>query len=283
MVQNYSDLEKYNKKYYDENVIPEYKERLLNIDSIDCYMTENNYKKILCIFDKNGYNIENVGEISRRTNHLYESPICFSNKFLISFKANNLLKEIIKNFNYSISLNVIYGNADISTISNEIFNSTDFECNTLVISPDNNYILPGNYYIFDNPDDKINKIHKIIKDITKKRTKIYYVEYDISEPYLVNLLNEGFDIYSDTFETKTCNIEQKCMMCYEYIEKDLKHIKDANCDTHYCFECYHDMISDPDFNDACPVCGNDISSNPFEHYVINVFCNMGKSHTMDIN
>jgi mRNA-degrading endonuclease HigB of HigAB toxin-antitoxin module len=263
-------IKNYNKKYYNPTIYPEYKDRMIEIDSINCYMIDVDFKNLKEHLEKDGYDIKIKSSTTKddETDLLNSSAKSTLSAFIIKFKSNYVLTNILKDFNYQIHVNIIHSKNNINFIAQEVFSRSNFECNTLALSPDNNYIIPYMAYEIDDPNEKLMKISTIIKDIRDKKTKIYQGSYNISKNIAKTIIEQNFNIYSDNFIIIDKNINELCIICHENFEKNNKHIKDINCNTHYCIKCYHDMINRSDFKEQCPVCKKDILTDPDEENVI---------------
>jgi hypothetical protein len=268
-------LKIYNNSYYNLDLFPEYKDRMIEFDYINCYMHTSDFENLKKNLEKEGYSMDILRKNKNDINFLEETSAKSTLlTIIIKFKSNYLLKSILKNFNYQVCVNIIHNNDSINDIANEVFELSTFECNTLVLSPDNNYIIPSTIHELDEPYEKFIKINNIISDIKNKTTRIYYGNYNISKNMIKYILDQNINIYSDNFIVVDDYDNETCIICLDNFKETNKHIKDINCNTHYCFKCYNEMINRDDFQETCPVCGKDVLNDPIEDNIVTVMAEL---------
>jgi hypothetical protein len=239
----------YDNLYYNPSIFPEYKDRMIEYDSIDCYMTYDNFENLKDVFEKSDYSL---------TIYMYQKKKYFTARIVLKSK-------II--LDYEIKININYSE-DISNMIDEIFKKSIFECDVLIISPYDNFMIMNEITGTSGPRGNFIKVGKIIDDITKKITKILDSwDSRITKNKIEYILNQGFNIYTDYFTTVDKN-DEMCIICHEDCKKNKKNIKDIVCSAHYCIKCYDTMINREDFTQECPVCKSDVAPSDIELKII---------------
>jgi hypothetical protein len=243
--------EEYYESYYNLGIFPEYKDRMIEYDSIDCYMTYDDFENLKDVFEKSDYSL---------TVYMYQKNTYFIAKIILKSQMTT---------EYEIKINISYSE-NIDNMANIIFKKSIFECNAIVISPYDNFMIINEIIGTSDPHRNFIKIGEIVEDIKKKTTKVIdYWDTNVTKNKVEYIINQGFNIYSEYFTT----IDKKdeiCIICHENCKRNKKNIKDNICNTYYCIKCYDIMINHDNFEDQCPVCKSDISSSDIEMKVIKV-------------
>jgi hypothetical protein len=249
----------YNESYYNPDKLPEYKDRMIEYDSIDCYMTDYNFEKLKDVFEKSDYSFDiNMYEKSdyHRFGYMYEKNTYFMAEIILK-------SEITKD--YQLKLNIIYSK-DIDNTIKSLFKNFQFDCDRLIMTPYNNFVIIDKFRKTQDQCQNYIKICKIIEDIKKKITKLVDVHHDhqnIEKNKLKYILNQGLNIYNEHFITVDKS-DEMCIICLEKCNKNKKYIKDIDCSAHYCIKCYDIMTNHKDFAEECPMCKSDIHLSDIE-------------------
>jgi hypothetical protein len=249
------------KKYNDTTILPEFKERTIRISDIDCFMTEEQFKKLNDVFNADHYDciIKNT-----KTAMFYfgggvvDVSILKHSKLIVKFQTNDVLQSIVNNFSYYIKVDVIYADTPIDYIYRKLSSNMDFECNSLILSPDNSYNLPiHDCGVVYKPIEKIAKILDIVEDIKNKKAKMISTNMkSILEFRIIKMIEKGFSIYTKNIEVLKMleDEEEICVICRENIDEEKNHIKDITCNARYCLSCYNQMLSHSEYKHECPNC-----------------------------
>lgn len=247
------------KTYNDTSILPEFKERTIRITDIDCFMTEEQFKKLNEAFHADHYDCiikDTKTAMFYFGGGVVDVSMLKHSKLIVKFRTNDVLQSIVDNFAYYVKVDVIYADTPIDYIYRKLSSNMDFECNSLILSPDNSYTLPIQEGIIDKPIEKITKILGIIEDIKNKKAKMININMkSILEFRISKMIEKGFSIYTKNIEVvKISEEEEICIICRENIEKEKSHIKDIDCSARYCLSCYNDLLSHPSYKHECPNC-----------------------------
>lgn len=245
--------------YLDPEYLPEYKDRRILPYDIDCFMTNNNLKELKTALISKQYTvtIKKNGKAKFYLNQTQNIDL-YHTKILIKPKIHNFFTDIINVDSLVLDIDVLHGDKPITKIYRELSNNFDFECNSLIITPDNEYKLA--YFIARSldPKSKLDKITKIIDDIIHKRA----IALDI--PPMIRtykMFIKEFDIITSNYQlTKIVNkYDGHCIICHGECDVNKYCIKDSNCDAHFHLTCYLSMVSHQSFTQECPMCKKNIN------------------------
>lgn len=253
------DIDRYN----DNTYYPEHKERCLIPKDIDSFMTTPNMHKFIKTLKVKNYSIkvilEQPANLYFNTNKL--SKLMYS-KLLIFPKVHDFLKELINTLVYTIEVDIIHINDTNIDLYTRLLDNYDFECNSLIITPLNEFRLPFNIGKYLNPNEKITKITKICEDIIKHRAIMCMSNIkNIPRFRIDKMLSKGWIV--NIIELKLENVsvaDDNCIICIGELTTNSCMIKDQKCTGGYHPHCFLRMVKHEEFKHKCPIC-----STPFRH------------------
>lgn len=205
----YTSLE----KYADENYMPELNLRTLIPSDIDCCMITSNISKLKDVLACNMLHVVDTGTMC--ASHYFK---CLPNnvkhtKLKITFAVNPLLLSLIDTLTYEVKLDIVHSDGIIEPPINVV----DFECNGIILTPDNEYKI-ARVMLPQSPKDKIDMMNRIMKDIIDRQT--YIVFEDSCRHRIMRMLGKGWTISSPcitTFKLKDSSdeIEETCIICLD--------------------------------------------------------------------
>lgn len=253
--------EKYNyNKYNDPNFLPETKDRMLLPYDIDCYMNPHHiehFKNML----RNSL-LEFVEEKAENYEHT---------KLYISFKLNPIIEsniEILKKI--VIKVDIIHTQTPAHLPINKLL---DFECNSLILTPDNEYKLCKFLSILcKDPMTKIDKFNEIYNNILARKTKI--LSPQIADYRIQHMLNKNWIISSDNITlTKSINYKATdktdttvCYICLENISSSGGHF---NCCKRFIhLDCIEHIVTSN--YGKCPLCRSEKIINACDFKLVTI-------------
>jgi hypothetical protein len=241
-----------NTKYDDKTYAPHLIDRLLIPRDIDLYINNNN----ISIFENK---LIDLGFSIKKKNN------CFSNYSLnellllskfeltINKKKDSILKvfsSILKNFTYNID--IIHSDEP----HGYKYLNYDFECNGLMLTKDNQYLL--SYEILINqhnlsPDNKQLLIQKIFDDIINYRAILVKNSDNLKYRIHHMLYKKKWNINSTLLISSYHDIlpDKDCIICHEEIT--YFSLKTKCCNAFYHHNCFKEMNENL-INEICPQC-----------------------------
>lgn len=248
--------------YNDKNILPEFNDRLLQINDIDCYMTTKELPNIEKILEKNQYYIEFKREKPVKfyfaNGEEIQSDLKLT-KAIVKFKTNEVLQSVVNKYDYYIKLDIIHGHTTSFEIYKTISANMDFECNSLILTPENNYIIAGSDFKSLDPIEKLKKIEYIISFIKEKKAVLFNKtnKFGVYESRVEKMLKKGFSIITrNTINIKNDG-EQTCIICMNDISVKLIHTKHIHCSARFCVKCFIKLITHENYKNDCPLCKRD--------------------------
>ena len=249
--------EKYNyNKYNDPNFLPETKDRMIIPYDIDCYMKPHqieHFKNLL----RNSL-LEFIEEKSENYEHT---------KLYISFKLNPIIESNIE------ILKKIVIKVDIIHTQLLINKPLDFECNSLILTPDNEYKLCKFLLIScKDPMTKIDKFNEIYNNILARKTKI--LSPQVADYRIQHMLNKNWIISSDNITlTKSINYKATdktdttvCYICLENISSSGGHF---NCCKRFIhLDCMEHIVTSN--YGKCPLCRSEKIINECDFKLVTI-------------
>lgn len=288
-IYGYHDTLDIYKKYNDPTVLPEFIDRKIYINDIDCYMTKEDYLNIIEVFNKNNYECI-IKDTKPATFYFGNTVKCIQgyhhSKLIIKFKVAEALQSIINQYKYSVNVDVIYADVNINKIHKEVTSHIDFECNSLVLNTDNSFKLA--YYgcnVELRPLEKMEKLSSIIYDIKNKKAKLLIAnENSIADFRIHKIQQKGFKIYTKNFEI--CHYtpdtdDDICTICRDDIKKN--YIRDSDCNARFCFKCYNELITNENYNGRCPQCDNNKYATRREKMLVESLARLDNPDVLNTN
>jgi hypothetical protein len=144
----------------------------------------------------------------------------------------------------------------------------DFECNGLIITPNQDYNLA--HCIGDECDTaqkKHEKISDIITDILKKKAVSINDDY-LHEYRVKKMLTKKWNIHGESIDVViNVNADSKesdiCLICHEPFYKNEYHLKHSSCSARYHPRCHIKMTENDSFKGKCPACNSDYNSDDY--------------------
>ena len=265
-------------KYNDVAFLPEHNSRRLIPSDVDCFMSSLNLVNMKKALEKKKFNVKvkRSGSANRyffldsRNNDI--SSLCHT-KLSVTFDCNDLLSDMLCLKDFMIEVDVIHTDSVEKNMYDILSSNLDFECNALIITPDNEYKLAKSIGIPLNPKEKMEKINSIISDI-KNDKAIVIQENNIDVPVYrwEKMMAKGWKICAPYFEImKDEPYDGHCIICHGEIETDKHHIKDCGCDARFHMSCYLKMNRHDHFKNECPMCKGYCTIKKTEEIIIERF------------
>jgi hypothetical protein len=256
--------------YQNSDLLPELSDRFLYPEDIDCLMS-NDSKKIF---------LKNLNNNGLRHSRIFLKPL----KIYIENTNNSLTIERVKIF---IDISPIIKNilkisfipyvyVDIISKDNTDgiyppFGGIDFECNSLILTPNNDLVLSSHLSFYNDKCPKIRllKIHSIIKDIENKiaktvtrvplyRTKkMQFKKWKICAEFINidGIINYTLDVFENL------NIKESCPICLEdFIENDYYLRRSCCKNALFHQKCFSKIISS-NVKKNCPFCNSELAES----------------------
>lgn len=243
--------------YGDKSFLPEHADRCLLPHDIDCFISNTNLVLFLKSMSK-----EYILKVKRSAPaNLYFGThsgctMLLHSKMSVSLKVNKILKSTVDTRPYTIDLDVIHADDSIN-IYKELSQNFDFECNSLILTPQNEFQLSHSIAEFLNPFEKIKKMDSIIADIKSKKAVMVNTVGSTGVPHhrIVKMILKGFRMESMSFEVmREKYADGYCIICHSEIDEKRHHIKDRNCDARCHSRCFISMIDHENFRNECAIC-----------------------------
>ncbi len=268
------DLNDKQLKYNNPEIYPEYIDRFLYPNDIDCFMSLESKKIFLMMLRIHRLRfkeitkeeplkiyMEHISDLHRRLK---------IQKFQVTLDLEDLFISVM-NFNVK-EMPII--NIDIITQDNSIkdlyppFGAVDFECNSLLLTPTNNYMLSPHLFLdINTAKHKLYKIQEIIKDIENKTAKVV----EQVPLYRVDKMKKNgwkiiakFKEKSYILELKDSEEEEICPLCCDKFKKGEYYLKRSCCKSSiYHQDCFRDLI-DLNIRKCCPLCLDDFDKSEID-------------------
>lgn len=276
-------------KYNDTSVFSELNNRCIVPSDIDCFMKTSQMKKMVTDFRKKDYDVK-INSNSPANFYFFKNSQDESitnlkhAKMTITLKCNSLLSNIFNMSDFNVEIDVIHIDDDNVDMYDILSSNIDFECNSLIITSDNEYKLTKNLGSVLNPVEKIKKINNIISDIKKKKAVIVQNNANDTIPLYrwEKMILKGWKTISPYFEIISGEeYSGHCIICHDNIDSEKYHIKDSGCDVRFHMGCYLKMHRNEHFKGECPMCKCYSFINKTEDSLIQVFAL--KQREIDIN
>lgn len=250
------------KLYNDKNILPDFNDRLILPNDIDCYMNSDNLPNLEKILKNNHYSIEFKREKPLKF-YFSNGDEINSNlsltKAVVKFMTNDVLQTIVNNYDYHVKIDIIHGNVSPLEIYKNISYNLDFECNSLILTPENNYIIAGSDFSNLDPVEKIEKLKKIISSIKEKKAVLFnknkYV--GVNEFRVEKMIKKGFNIVTNNTVNLKEDIENTCIICMNDISIKKIHTKHIHCNGRFCVGCFIKLVTHRNYKYSCPLCKRD--------------------------
>ncbi len=163
--------------YQDPTYLPHLSDRFLVPNDIDCFMSSNSLEKLKSKFDKNSD--FRMRTMFQRSLGVYMSDIKPSavglliTRLVLTPRVRGILGGMISIIgDKSFYIDVIH--KDVIKGIYPPFGNIDFECNSLLLTPTNDYMLSPHLTskMFLSPRQKLDKLQDIMDDIKDKRAVI---------------------------------------------------------------------------------------------------------------
>jgi hypothetical protein len=242
-------------QYANVKYLPQTSKRTLIPNDIDCFMLTSQIpsfkqaleNKLLHVIDQGCYD----------ANFYFKDipPHLKHTKLKVTFAINTIVRPVIDPAKYAINIDIIH-----SHIGNlePPFGCVDFECNSLVLMPSNDYHISKFLSSGMSPMDKLKRTQEIVSNIIKKETKLIYP--NVSNHRICHMLQKGWKITSSNIEivdpTHSPNMEEHknetCFVCLEAFT-ERTYAKFLCCNARMHGKCLHDLFKKT-FLDKCPMC-----------------------------
>jgi GTPase SAR1 family protein len=246
----YSNIHNTRSEYKDPYYKPESALRLLIPSDIDCFMHTSQIKLFKKKLEENLLSVEEIISDLPCSIYFPDAPQeILHTKWKISFNVHPLLSKLIGKMTFSIPVDILH-----SAIPNlkPPFGTIDFECNALLLTPDDEYKLADEISIYLPPKEKIEKLNRIISEIILQTTSVIYKK--LPKYRIYHMVKKGWTIKTNKFElVKTIELEEVCCICLSSFDKPYSHLKFKCCNARMCFKsCSRDWFYHRYIN--CPLC-----------------------------
>lgn len=249
-------------RYSDVTYMPELALRTHMPKDIDCFILSSNLSAFKNSLKKKKLDIYPVNE---NTTNIYFLNIPIQVKhinFKIAFAMNSILKSTIDTKPFEILIDVLHSDVQMEPP----FKVLDFECNSLVLTPTNDYKL-CNLIPTISPLDKITRMNEIINNIVQKET--YVFGKDVCYKRINRMLDKRWKISGPKsvlyrIDTET---DEVCSICLDQYK-----IYDAIVSIRCCKgskmhrKCAHKMINE-NFT-KCTICREEIDFTPADKKIM---------------
>lgn len=200
-------------RYSDESYMPETSMRTYTPRDIDCFMLTSNLdtfkdslkgKKLkMQVLNVTGTNM--YFGLSRDIVHA---------KVKVSFSMNHLLKSAIDTRAFEVYVDVLHSKVD----GEPPFKHLDFDCNAIVLTPQNEYKLSGLVTI-DTPFKRLAKMNSILENIKRQEARVW--DTDVCYKRVNHMLDKRWKIYgpNTTLYRLDSEKEDTCPICIESYKK----------------------------------------------------------------
>lgn len=259
-------------KYDDMSFLPEFGDRVCIPNDIDCYTEKMCLKKLGKSFHARELTIKSIKTQKANfyikslniLNQNRENNDLMHTKLIIGFLVSPYLQRVIGDISkYDIKIDIIHSKCSETSVYKSL-KAIDFECNSLILTPEREYKLCyGMHYtdkvrIRNSPMENHKRIDAIICDILEKKAKVvlyseiplYRLAHFMKKRWTIQ--TEGFDIV----ENKNSDSNGHCLICHDNFDDNEYHIKDGLCEARFHIKCYHLMITDRNYDFKCPMCSN---------------------------
>ena len=176
-------------------------------------------------------------------------------KLIVTFAVHPLLKTTLVPRQYEVKIDVIHSEQALAPP----FGKIDFECNSIILTPDNEFKLCHIYSKLD-PREKIIKLNSIIKDILHQRTRILYEK--VATYRIESLLEKNWTISSSNISVCNVNKNHKDDVCFLCLDEVMAEGKADGEKLVYSFRCCNSVMHkkcmcefiEKDRTSKCPMC-----------------------------
>lgn len=249
------NVESSNDKYEDITYHPETKLRTHLPNDIDCFIPHNNIPKFKELMKKKMLHISDKGTKPAKIYFTDIKDNLEHTRLTVQFKMNRVVRSIMfeQNLMTEVEIDVIH--SPDNSVTDPPFGTIDFECNSLLITSDNEYRMSKAMSSkYKTPKSKLEKFNNIIADIIQMKTKIVY----FNTPYfrVVHMQKKNWQISSTNIQlVKNIAEEDNCLICMKEIESSTLHSKFTCCNGRMCISCIRALI-EREF-ESCPMCRSD--------------------------
>lgn len=244
--------------YSDPNYLPEHSDRCIVPEDIDCFMTTTQLKKLYeTELKTKNYSVRIKKDQQANLYFLKENVTELQHtKLEIKFCVNKILESELSTSKYRVNVDVIHTDNPAIDMYERLSANFDFECNSLILTPGENYRLCASMNNYISAAEKSRKIVDIIEDIKMKKAKILPDLHKVPSYRVAKMYHKGWTIEGRSFHTIKQSIpyDGHCLICHETIGTDVQHVKDKHCDARFHPKCYVSMIKHDGFQHKCPLC-----------------------------
>jgi hypothetical protein len=249
-------------KYNDITFNKDTNDRCILPSDIDCFMSTSEIKKMIEYIESKNYIVKIFREspanlyIFKNSSDENINSLKHS-KLTIKFNYNDILSDIFNMNDFVINIDIIHSDNNEVNIYDILSSNIDFECNSLIITSDNEYKLSKTLSLACNPGEKLKKIHNIINDIKLKNaiTVEKYGPNNIPSYRWEKMILKGWKTTSQYFEILNGEeYDGHCLICHDNIDPLNYHIKDVCCDARFHMGCYLKMHRHKNYKSECPMC-----------------------------
>jgi hypothetical protein len=262
-------------KYNDATFLPKYAHRLLLPHDIDCFMYSDDMKTFIKAIQAACYttHVKRSRQakfyFSRLSNNVDPNLEKITHtKLLIRPRIPKVLEDSIDVNVFTVYLDILHTNDRDLDFFKTLTKNVDFECNGLIITPQNDYKLASSIGKFLNPMEKLEKIKEIFDNITNNIAKPVGYESDISLYRYMKMISKGWTLklHPITIFRSTQTCDGHCLICHGDLQGCL--IKDSQCAALYHPLCFQKMIESSSFERQCPMCKAPCAIPPEIHELI---------------
>ena len=235
-------------KYTDASFIPETKLRMLIPNDIDCYMHSSKVPLFQKALKDNMLYYNDLGIEKSQKYFPSISQEFKHNKYYVTFMMHPALHSVVPIKKYEVSVDVISSDNDKFEPP---FGEMDFECNSIILTADNEYKLSNSVCQNYTPIAKLEKLNTIVKDILQQKTNIIYAK---TPDYRVDhMMRKGWTISSTNIKVfKDSSSKETCYICMDEINTENFQCKLGCCNGRLHLSCMKKLVSTQ--FDNCPMC-----------------------------
>jgi len=247
-------------KYYDDpTFLPDHNYRTCVPFDIDCFMsTENMFAFVKDV--QAGCYTTKVTKSQKANFYFLKDDKALNKlthtKLTIRPRIPKALQSEFDVMAYTVHVDIIHCDENRFDIFEHLTDHVDFECNGMIISPQNDYRLAMAVGKHLTPVQKLGKMQDIIEDIINMNAKPVTNDMQIPNHRFDKMLAKGWllELPPVTLYKSKDKYEGHCIICHEDILKNTIAVKDASCDAHYHPKCFLEMTAYPSFHNECPMC-----------------------------
>lgn len=256
------DEEDVNTLYSDSKVYPEYADRLLLPQDIDCYMTSGQLEKLVSYLK----NSNRFALLKRR------DIVCTSsNKYMVNLRGaplglmlTQLVVGLVHNPIYEgyLTSDIRHSKVYVDVLHapnledrEPPFGDMDFECNCLVMDKIGNVRLSSRlasiFGLHGYPLNQHQKLCQIVDDIVARKAEVVTAaSFDRTS----KMVTKGWKVKDGTMSIMMCTEDEICPICFDDTKNQMR-IKATCCSSKYHPQCFARFVSyDSGVPLACPTC-----------------------------